>query len=101
MRLFFLGLVMAASVVLSGCAGTGLDTEAKQAVAFCKSYVGTMQKMVAFRTAQMLTPRQISTVNVARNTIGPFCEAPQIAAPTTSLVSALDTILLMQIGGTS
>ncbi len=87
-------------VALTGCAA-GLDTQPKQAVAFCKSYVGTMQKMVTFRQADMLTESQIEAVNTVRHTVGPYCESPQITEPTAALLSALDIILLMQIGGTS
>ncbi len=94
--IFTLLLVLA----LPGCA-TSLDTQPKQAVAFCKSYVGTMEKMVTFRRAGMLTESQIETVNTVRHTVGPYCESPQITEPTTALLSALDIILLMQIGGTS
>ena len=88
----------AALLMLAGCAG-GLDTGPKQAVAFCKSYVGTMQKMVVFRQAGMLTAGQVATVTTARHAIGPYCAAPQITEPTAALVTALDTILLMTIGG--
>ncbi len=94
-------LFLVIALALSGCLGSGLDTGPKQAVAFCKSYVGTMQKMVTFRQADMLTESQIETVTVARHAIGPYCAAPQITEPTAALISALDTILLMMIGGTS
>jgi len=93
------GILFAIVLAISSCAS--LDTGPKQAVAFCKSYVGAMQKMVMFRQADMLTESQIITVTTARISIGPFCAAPQITEPTASLVSALDTILLMAIGGTS
>ena len=92
-------LALVFALALTACAS--LDTGPKQAVAFCKSYVGTMQKMVTFRQADMLTESQIRTVTTARHAIGPFCAAPQITEPTAALVSALDTILLMTIGGTS
>ncbi len=92
-------LLLAGVLTLQMCAG--LDTGPKQAVAFCKSYVGTMQKMVTFRQAEMLTASQIQTVDTARHAIGPFCSNPQIVEPTAALISALDTILLMQIGGLS
>ena len=84
---------------LAGCVGTGLspETQAKQAVAFCNSFTGTVIKMTAIRQAGLLDASEIAIVQGAIDTIGPFCTSPQISVPSTTVVSALDTLLVIQL----
>ncbi len=90
-------ILMAVAVVLSGCAGGGLDTPEKRGVAFCSSFASVMQKMALFRQTGNLDAGDILQINRAVSVIEPYCTGSTPNAPTQSVVDALDILLLVQL----
>ena len=90
-------ILMAAAVVLSGCAGGSLDTPEKQGVAFCSSFASVMQKMALFRQSGNLDAGDVLRVDFAVSVIEPYCTSPSPGVPTQSVISALDALLLIQL----
>lgn len=89
--------VAVAVALLSGCLGSGLDTTAKQGVAFCTSFASVLGKMTLFKQTGNLSAGDIQQVDTAVAIIDPYCSGPTPEAPAASVVNALDALLLIAL----
>ena len=93
MKKLLIALTLAAFV--AGCAGTGLDTSAKNSVAFCQSYASVMGKMSLLNRTGNLTPHDVASIDNAVAVITPYCTATYPGEPTVAVINALDVLLLL------
>lgn len=93
----FMSYVVVLIVVLSGCVGGNLDTPEKVGVAFCSSFASVMQKLALFRQTGNLDDGDVLQINRAVVVIEPYCTGPMPDAPTASILTAFDVLLLIQL----
>ena len=81
-------------LLLSACVGQPSDT---QAIAFCNSFAGTIEKMTLLKSLGYLSETEIITIDSAVLVIGPYCTSELIEPPSSLVISALDQLLLIQL----